>query len=186
VLDANGNFILRLGRYGNADEPPNGRNPEKPEPGTRNPEPGKDKTREEVSRDTDSGIRATGSGDIPVACCAFVGVNDRRLVLSDSGNRRLVSVLLRPPGGAGDQAVRPQGKSEIRNSKSETSPKSKTARETAKIRCAKSCCFVLCFVAFLFVSDFGFRVSDLCRGRLVVLEDAPRAGGFLSCGLANS
>ena len=84
VVDSNGNFILRLGRYGNQDEGnPNIRNTEE------------DKEAKSVS----SGLRATSSGlrpsaDIRIAHCRYVAVNDQRLFLNDVVNKRVVSVRL--------------------------------------------------------------------------------------------
>ncbi|MCX7805659.1 MAG: hypothetical protein N3A38_10785, partial [Planctomycetota bacterium] len=65
MLDTNGNFVLRLGRYGNADS---GRGPDSP-------------------------IRV-GGPEIALAYCSFLTLDcgRRRLYLVDSGNNRIVSV----------------------------------------------------------------------------------------------
>ncbi|HUV38965.1 MAG TPA: hypothetical protein VMY39_05095, partial [Planctomycetota bacterium] len=56
VLDTNGNFILRIGGYGNQDD---------------------------------------RGGDIRIAHCRYVAVNDRRLYLNDIGNKRVISIDLK-------------------------------------------------------------------------------------------
>ena len=67
VLDTNGNFVLRLGRYGNADS---GRGPDSP-------------------------IKV-GAPEIALAYCTYLAADSgrRRLYLCDQGNSRIVGVRL--------------------------------------------------------------------------------------------
>lgn len=72
VLDAAGNLIVRVGRYGNADDG----TPLAPHPLLKAP-------------------RSIGGDEVALVYPAFVGVDtDRRLFVSDVGNSRLVSVKL--------------------------------------------------------------------------------------------
>jgi sugar lactone lactonase YvrE len=71
VLDSNGNLITRIGRYGNADD---GRPLEGAAAGT----------------------RALGGDEVALMHPCYAGMqSDKRLFISDAGNRRIVSVRLR-------------------------------------------------------------------------------------------
>ena len=77
VLDSNGNLILRIGRYGNADDGKPLR-PQPPTPNTQHRTP-----------------RSLGGDEVALFHAAYLGVHtDRRLFIADAGNGRILSVKL--------------------------------------------------------------------------------------------
>jgi hypothetical protein len=72
VLDTNGNLITRIGQYGNLEDG----KPLVAEGGPRNP-------------------RSIGGDEVALFHAAYLGTHtDRRLFVSDAGNRRILSVKL--------------------------------------------------------------------------------------------
>ena len=105
VLDTNGNLILRIGKYGNVDD---GVPRVSAERGTRNaesPDKASGETKSTI-RNPQSAIpatRAIGGDEVALMHACYVGVqSDKRLFISDAGNRRIVSVKL---GYAVDERV---------------------------------------------------------------------------------
>ena len=90
VLDANGNTILRIGRYGNVDD---GR----PLVGAGGASPEKTGTGTDFGKNAEIGAcpRFLGGDEVALVRPAFVATDtDRRLFIADSGNARILSVKL--------------------------------------------------------------------------------------------
>jgi hypothetical protein len=90
VLDAGGNLIARIGRYGNVDD-----GAPSAEGGTRNAEAGEKDKETGVPRSALRVPRSIGGDEVALFHACFLATHtDRRLFIADAGNGRIVSVKL--------------------------------------------------------------------------------------------